>query len=835
MTQPTAFSAKAPGTTYIAIALVSAAVLMQEIVLTRIFSFSIWYHLAYLTISTALLGFGAAGSMLSGIGWLGRVPSRTLAASSATVAGIALLASAMLIAPRPLDPLQLVNEPVSFSTGLLLYYLLVALPFMFAGLAVVAPLRAYPNEVNRLYGADLCGAGLGCIGAVLGLQQLSAEAALVMCSVLFMAGGIFYAGRSRLAMGIAVLTVIVIALSPAYTRSLKFVPSPSKIMGTAMQQPDTKVIYTAWSPINRVDLYTNKEMRFTYWAGIGRSNKYTGEVPEGISLQYDAHNGSAIYNMHKPNAFGFLDQHMLKLPYLLKKSPDVLVIGVGGGIDLVNAFRNEAKHVTAVELQPLTLRLLTQDAGIRDWTDNFFNRSDLTLVAGEGRHFVRAQQHGYDLIQQTATDTFSAQSTGAYVLAESYLYTVEAMQDYLNRLNEDGVLTVVIGELYYEGKMPLPPLISRLSLAARRALELDGDADPSAHIMVVSQLATTHLGSWISPEKGSEHESGAAHIVHSLMVKKSAFTPDEVRQVTEFADGNGFRILAAPGRQNDLELEKLLQATPETRDEIIAGQSFKLLPVTDNRPFFFHVLPWSSVLTGERTIWNFPGSTTGQLILIIMLVQALLLGAVLILLPLAGKIRRGVITGKAAIGSVVYFSTLGIGFMLIEISFVQKYILLLGYPTYSLSVTIFSLLMFAGFGAYFSTRFWNRMQRFFVVLLGFTVTFVIAEIALLPVIRDAFLASPLPVRILVTACLQLPLGTCLGMYFPSGIAVLQRYSPDLIPWAWAVNGVASVVSLVLAVILGMTIGFSGVAALAALIYLVGTSVFLATTVKQAYS
>jgi hypothetical protein len=209
-----------------------------------------------------------------------------------------------------------------------------------------------------------------------------------------------------------------------------------------------------------------------------------------------------------------------------------------------------------------------------------------------------------------------------------------------------------------------------------------------------------------------------------------------------------------------------------------------------------------------------------------MLAQALLLGGVLIVLPLVGKAGNA-LGAVATARFLLYFLGLGLGFLLIEISFVQKYVLLLGYPTYSLSVTIFSLLVFAALGAWLSRFGWKRPRVLLATLLGCTVVLVGIEVLALPLVRERFLPAPLPVRIVVTALLQLPLGTCLGMFFPTGIELLRREAPGLVPWAWAVNGIASVASSVLAVILGMAIGFSGVALVAAALYAVGTIALLA--------
>jgi hypothetical protein len=212
--------------------------------------------------------------------------------------------------------------------------------------------------------------------------------------------------------------------------------------------------------------------------------------------------------------------------------------------------------------------------------------------------------------------------------------------------------------------------------------------------------------------------------------------------------------------------------------------------------------------------------------LAIKLGQGLLLGTALIVLPLVRQAHAG-LGGVRTLRYLLYFLSLGIGFMLIEISFVQKYVLVLGYPTYSLSVTIFSLLVFASLGAWLSRSGWGRPRAFLTGLLLVTVALICIEVSILPFLRERLIAAPLTVRIAVTVLLQLPLGVALGMYFPTGVELIRRAAPRLVPWAWAVNGVASVVSSVLAVILGMTIGFSGVALVAAAVYVAGTGALLA--------
>ena len=321
------------------------------------------------------------------------------------------------------------------------------------------------------------------------------------------------------------------------------------------------------------------------------------------------------------------------------------------------------------------------------------------------------------------------------------------------------------------------------------------------------------------------YESGAegpvsGSMIGDLLVKKAPFTPEEIAKVRTFAEANGFELRLTPDAPGDQSIARIVNAKPEDLAEALASQPFAIEPVTDARPFFYHVLRWSSLWSDERIQWIFPGSTTGQIVLLMMLGQALLLGGALIVLPLWRGAREG-LSGTHTLAFLVYFLGLGVGFMLIEISFIQKYVLLLGYPTYSLSVTLAALLISTALGASMSRRGWQRPRSFLLSLLAVTVLLVGIEAIWVPAVRDAFLSSSLATRIALTAALQLPIGLCLGMYFPTGIEILRQHQPRLVPWAWALNGVGSVTSSVLAVVLAMAIGFSGVAIVALGVYGVG--------------
>ena len=784
---------------------------MQEILLTRIFSFTIWYHLAYLTISTALLGFGAAGSVLAA--WPGlyeRNPERSCALAAAA-AGVSLLVAAAVLGANPISPDIMLEAPGRFSLHLFAYYATVTVPFFLAGVAVATPLCAFPTSANRLYAADLLGAAIGCACAVAALSFADGPGAIALCAGLLVLGGASYTGGGRDAVPLAVLGVLLCAGSPLADRVIEFVPTHTKAMGRAIREPGTEMLFTRWSPVNRVDVYRTRSQLGGWWSLRGLSPTYKGPRPPTLSIQYDAHNGTDIYDFRMPAMLRMFDHHLLATPYESGPRSDVLIIGVGGGIDVQNAIYHRAERVTAVDLQPITIEL--HRGLLKATTGAWMARDGVRLVAGEGRHFVRSHGSVYDLIQITAVDTFSAQSTGAYVLAESYLYTIEAFEDYLGHLEPDGVVSVILGDLVTQDPDMPPPLLSRLVGVARRALANIGVDAPARHLVAVAQRAPSI---WTS--------GGRETWIQNLLVKRTPFTPAELARVRGHAERNGFEVRLSPAGSRDPALARVAGA-PWSASPFADHPHFEIEPTSDEKPFFFNVLRWRSLLSGEDILWIFPGSSVGLLILALMLGQAVVVGGLLIGLPLLRLGGPGLPAGQT-LRYLLYFAALGLGFLLIEISFVQKYVLLLGYPTYSLSVTILSLLSFAALGAYLCRRGWDRPRRLLALLLLATASCVLLELSVMSWIRDAVLGRSLAFRIAVTVALQLPLGLVLGMYFPTGLELVRREAPRLIPWAWAINGVTSVAGSVVAVMLGMAVGFSGVAFVALGIYALGTLALL---------
>ena len=802
---------------YATLLLASMALLMLEVSLTRFFSFTVWYHLAYLTISMALLGFGSSGAIVAAFPNLFRRRGQDLLVYGLVLGALATFIGLAFLSSVPLEVSSLTavmvkgDIPFKFSAVLLLYYLAVVAPFLLAGMAIGVPFAAYPRMMGKLYFYDLLGAAAGCILVVALIEVFSVPGLIIAAGGLMIASAavLSLGGGGRTAAGVlGVVAVLVVALAPTIGGNLQVDATKSKGLGNFREAIKRDDVFTRWTALNRIDAFGwDHPSKIQYWLMAGMKEGYTGRRPDVARVVYDGSNGSNIYSYDgSMDDYEFLEHHLLRTPYLVRDKPKVLVIGVGGGIDMFNAIKQGARHVTGVELQPKTVHVLKEH--IRDFTGGFYDRDDVTLLAGEGRHYIRKTDEIYDMIEITAVDTFAAQATGAYILAESYLYTVEAQQDYFARLSDDGLLSMVVGDIRHRDGVP--PLATRLALNGYRALQRMGVEDPGQHIMVVNA---------VTPHRWSQAEN--------ILVKRQPFSADEVRTVQRHAAANGFGLLYAPKllAPEKFQLGVALGKDEAARQKLIDEEWFRVDAVYDSDPFFYNVGKWRNFSPRRSMLYLFPGSFIGQLVLVLMLTQSLILGIILICFPLLLGARQGVAI-RGVLAYMAYFLALGIGFMFIEISFIQSFVLFLGSPTHALSVTIFALLLFSAIGSFLSVRFVDRAEWALGRLMWIVAAVVIVYSLALGSLFQAFLGLSMAARVCIAVIAQVPMGLTLGMFMPLGIACVSRRHGRLVPWAWGINGIGSVLGTTLAVILAMAYGFKVVAGCAVLLYLVGTSLML---------
>lgn len=803
---------------YAGVFLVSAAVLLLQIALTRVFSFSLWYHFAYVTISVALLGYGSSGAFLAIFPQLaGTDPARRLS-QYAVACGVSVVLAFVVLTTLPFSPFALRAEPAVQIPYMLIYYAAVTTPFFLAGLCISVALTTLAQQVSRLYFFDLAGAGVGCLTVTFVIAAVSTPGAVIVAAVLVcLAGVLFSRGATRRSLAVPLAgTAVVAVLGTIAASTITILPSREKFLYPFIVEPDKHMgSYSHhWNPIFRTDFFTMKDEEFTRrgsYAGWGVSPKWkqyaATRAPKIRFITHDGDAGAVIYNFDGDRSkLELFDNVILKTPYLLLDKPNVLVIGVGGGTDILNAVFNNATHVTGVELDPHTVKLVKEDQA--DFAGHLYDRPDVTVLAGEGRSFVRHSDAKYDIIQMSGVDTLAALSTGAYVLSESYLYTTEAVHDFLDHIKPDGLLSVVVAD--FDGKTGFPRHTVRQLSLYLEALRERGIDDPENRIAVIA-----------SAEEGPQV---------SLLVKNGAFTAEETQRLQDFADRMGFHVWALPGKALDTVHSRYLRTPPDQRAAFLAEIPLILTATTDNNPFFFNFYQWRNLGKSLGEIDTGHTLATGQIILGAILVASIVASLGLILLPLFVFQRQGLHT-EGKWGFIAFFVGIGLGFIFIEISFIQKFVLFLGYPTYSLTVVLFSLLTYSGVGSYLTGRMSLAPERRLLPLFAALAVVSLAYLVVLPPLFHAFLGSPFALRVVIASAVLIPLGLIMGMFFPSGIHIVRQANLSFVPWAWGINGCASVVGTVLAVILAMQYGFRFVTLLALLIYLVGVVGMRASAAK----
>ena len=779
--------------------LVAFATLLLELTTIRVLSYTIWYHFAYVVISTALLGYAAAGSLLAVWPEAGRANLAATLCRAALLAAASAIGVLLLVAWLPLHPMELSTDPAQ-KWIFLLYLLGVTVPFFFSGFAVSLAMRSAAEHVDRLYFWDLVGGGFACVLAVALMNWLTPPGAMVLGAAGFAAAAVVLASGASQRMTAIVIGVVILCGAP-FAQDLPFPLARSKHMALAITEQSMVPIFTKWTALFRTDVVqkTDESPKHYNWHNWGMSREAeTDDQPPWAFVMHDGTAGTGIYDLRE-GELRYLDVHILKFPYLiLPPKPKVLVIGVGGGRDVFTAMQLGAESVTGVELDPITVDLIEEE--YVEPGAGFFTSPGVELVRGEGRHFVRRTDKTFNLIQITGVDTLSAQSSGAYVLAENYLYTVEAFGDYFNLLESDGLLSIATGQLLFRQ----PQAAGRFISVAREALFERGVKDPSRHIAVV----------------------GTRTLLADVLIQLQPFTDEQVRVLQEEADRLDFPVLVLPDGTGKPVYKDLVSKEGAEREALLDSLVYRVQPVWDDSPFFFMFFRWVDAWNSTPDSPNHT-SALGQQVLLYLLVSLTVLGAVFVLGPLLVLRRRGIAgSGRVGFGIMVYFLALGLGFMLFEISLIQRFILFLGYPTYSLTVVLFTVLTFLGLGSFFSARWVGRERQVLPVAFLFLSALAAFYMFGLQGVQDVFLASTLAVRVVVSVCVLAPLGLVLGMFLPLGIRRALEVHEDLVPWAWAINGCASVTGTVLTVVLAMSYGFQNVWLLSLLVYATGIAAFL---------
>jgi spermidine synthase len=501
----------------------------------------------------------------------------------------------------------------------------------------------------------------------------------------------------------------------------------------------------------------------------------------------------------------------------------VLIIGAAGGHEIVASLYYGAAHVTAVELNPTTVSLLTDY--FADYSGRLAENERVTIINEEGRSFLKRTKSRYDLIWFVAPDTYAAMnaaSSGGFVLSESYLYTREAVVDSLAHLEEQGVLCLQTGDIDFKRK---PNRAVRYLATARAALKSLGISNFSEHVLVSATpelftMVTTLLSKQPFSAEQVEKFRVNAGTVKPLGARSTVIHPPNTLQSDAGSQAVEY-VIAAP----DVDLQLWYEKYP-----------YNVTPVTDDAPFFWHFTSFSRALSSLSDAGDYvfdPEDAKGERVLLVLLIFATLFSAIFLLSPFA-LVRTEWHRIPYKLRAGIYFASLGLGFMFFEIALIQKFTLFVGYPTYSLTITLFSMLIFSGMGSLMSVHYLRRRNHALLVIIVLLVLLTCAYQFGTPWLVEHWISEPLPLRgVLCGLCLA-PLGLCLGAFMPIGlrtIASVSDLADEYVAWSWAVNGFFSVMSSVLATILSMTFGFTLVLWTAVATYAIGTTALLGIPYK----
>ncbi|MBK8480473.1 MAG: hypothetical protein IPL40_04790 [Proteobacteria bacterium] len=764
--------------------MVSAATMLLQISWTRALSVALWYHFAFLVISTAMLGFGVSGVLLTlGRRWWAAVPlDRALWVLAVAQAAAALLgflaANHIPFAPFALlaDARQLVYGP--------LYVLALAAPFVCSGLIAALLLGRHPAQAGTIYLFDLVGAGVGALLLVAVMPAGVSTAIAVSAALACAAAAVFATGRAR--RGVSAGLALLLGLCCVAERALPLRISPTKRLGTqpiAAALGSRHRLYTGWNTFSRVDVIGLRESRM---------------------ISIDA--GTAFTRL--PRVRGPLaslapveDAHALALRP--QRTRSALIIGSGGGVEVLAALRNGVQRVVAVEVNPLINALVR--GPMAGYIGELFADPRVELHTDEARSFIARQTERFDAIVAAHTISNAATAAGALSLAESYLLTVEAVTSLLDHLSAEGVLWITRPE----------PQLPRLVATVRAALGARGRAQPWRHVAVYA----------------SRTPDGSPSFFGGVYVGARPLPAEWLTEARQRLGAHRLRTLYLPGESAGPPIfRSLLRDDAAALAALFRKSRRALEPTTDDRPFFnqhgrWGALRWVDVAGAfrqqQRERMALEDQPVAEVVLLAVLAQSLLLALLLIVVPLALGRRRGALIERGSLPLLLYFSALGLGFMLAEVALIQRLTLFIGQPVHAFATVIGALLLSSGVGSGLSQRWAPRTTRLRPRLLGLLLSIALALLlvsgATNLLLRHA-LAWSLATRLITVAALLTPLGILLGAAFPLGLRHAGERRPGLIPWAWGLNAVTSVVGAVLAVIAATVVGFTGVLALAAAVY-----------------
>ncbi len=783
-------------------ALSSFAALLLELALTRLFSVVLFYHFAFLAISIALLGLGAGGVFAHlRKNQLARFETRALVSRLCSINALIVPVVLVIVLRIPVS----LNISTTNFLRLTAIYLASAVPFFITGLEFSIVFARQARHVSPLYAADLTGGALACLAIVPLLNWLGGPNTVLftgMCMAL--AAMVWAVDRKAWRSGAARALFVLFLIALNYSGKLFDI-----VYAKGGFRDSAWVEFARWNAISRVEVDTQGKAK---------------------AIVIDADASTYLMNVDPQHWEGPWETNLMSAPpalaNVLRPRGDYAIIGPGGGVDVLRALGNGSPSVTGIEINPIIANTIMRGR-YADYTFHLYQQPEVHIHVTDGRSFVRNASQQFDVVQMTLVDTWASTAAGAFALSENSLYTVEAFREYFEHLKPDGIIAIT----RWEFQQPREAL--RVVSVAMQALHEMGVANPAANFIVVSE---GHLD--------------ADGIPVVVLAKRTAFTAEEISRVREhMAAHPKLFLLYAPSDPASTAVSALAEhysASADSFTQLIQSNDPKLFaarypydvsPVTDNAPFFFFTLKLGQLLHPQSLRQGMDWKVNlGVAVLGMVLAISLLAVLVFLILPLA-KGARG---QQPRPVRLLYFIAVGLGYILVEIAFIQRFVLFLGHPVYALTVVVFLLLLSSGAGSMVSKWWLAETSRMWLPLLLIAAALLLC-VGVLPGLLGRLVGLPFMAKLLVSAGLLVPLGFAMGMPFPTGLRALAGRGPgelpappdetsgNLVEWAWAMNAASSVLGSVLAIIIAIQFGLNVTLAAGAAAYLVALG--LATTLR----
>ncbi len=775
----------------VATALLSVALIAYQVAIIQLLSYVQWYHYANMVISIALLGFGAAGTLLSlKRNWLLKhsnnlVPMLMILCSFTMAAAVDFASSSF----ARFDSYLLFTDRMQWLK-LLINSLFYFIPFMLGALALGIVFIKYVQEIGRYYFSNLVGSGIGAVlAAVLSWYFLPVSLPIVVALLALIAGLIMLQWKKQGYM-VALTFIVTVFIFYRLKEPAIIKLSEYKSLSRTMNLPSSRISIQKPGPYGLVEVVSADALR--YAPGLSLAFNHDVAVKDAIFNNGDWFGPVDSWNVK--DSFHLLDYTTMAAPYLLKERNKVLVLGAGSGLYVSHALSHGALRIDAVEPHRGVHQLLTDELVAHN--DSLFYYPEIKRHVTEPRSFLSSTKDKYDLIQLPILGAFGGGS-GLYAMREEYTLTKEAFFEMWNLLEEDGVISITAWMDY--------PFRYSLKITASLAETLQdaGINDHQSHLAAIRSWGTI-----------------------TFILKKTALAASDTAMLRKFCNDYFFDPLWLPGLKTEERTaynEISDSAFFVYADELIAGHrekfyndyGFHIRPATDDKPYFSQFLRWKSLpqLSAIFGSQNVSFLELGWLIALINFLMISLLAVLLILLPLVKPGWRGTNKGW----TVLYFSGLGAGYMLLEIVLIQKFILFFGNPVYAAAFVICAMLLSSGGGSYYSPSLLPApavMRRilFLIFLILLLYTFFLSPLLNMVAGYPDFL------KILISLPIVAFPAILMGMPFPLGLRALAGSGEKNIPWAWGINSGVSVISAALAALLAVETGFSTVIFFAAVFY-----------------